>query len=215
MRNWLIGYYIVEFEQKGDDRAKYGDRLLQKLAVDFRKKSMKGLGESDLSRFRQFYNCYASILGTLSQESILKELNASILGTASQESNSIPAMLSEVSSSIKQQKNTTHFKQLFNQTSFSHFVELIKIEDEIKRNYYELLILHTQPTVRELRRAINTLSFERTGLSKNKKLSAKQIAQKIKPAKPNDIVKDFYFLDFLDLQNVETVSEQTLEDALI
>ena len=31
LRNWLIGYYIVEYEQKGNDRAKYGDKLLKNL----------------------------------------------------------------------------------------------------------------------------------------------------------------------------------------
>jgi hypothetical protein len=70
---------------------------------------MKGLGESDLSRFRQFYNCYASILGTLSQESIVKELNVSILGTASQESNSIPIRVSANASVKKTTKKYNSF----------------------------------------------------------------------------------------------------------
>ena len=59
-----------------------------------------------------------------------------------------------------------HFTTLFNHASFSHLVELIKIDDVLKRTFYELLIIKTTPSVRELRRAINTLSYERTGLSK-------------------------------------------------
>lgn len=42
LRNWLIGFYIVEFEQKGEDRAKYGSKLVDSLA---KKLNNKGLGK--------------------------------------------------------------------------------------------------------------------------------------------------------------------------
>lgn len=215
IRNWIIGFYIYEYEQKGEDRAKYGDKLLQKLEFQFKKKSLKGLTESDLSRFRKFYTYYPSILGTVSQESNIKELNLPILGTLSQEFNSIPTSLSDISIVDNSKKHTAHYSKLFAQTSFSHFTELIKISEPTKRAYYELLILQTHPSVRELRRAIDTLSFERTGLSKNKKLSFETISKKIKPTKPVDAIKDFYFFDFLDLDNIDVVDESHLETALL
>lgn len=65
IRNWLIGFYIVEFEQKGEDRAKYGAGLLNKLAVQL---NIKGLVSAELSRCRQFYHCYPQIFGALTQE---------------------------------------------------------------------------------------------------------------------------------------------------
>ncbi len=215
IRNWIIGFYIYEYEQKGEDRAKYGDKLLQKLEFQFKKKSLKGLTESDLSRFRKFYTYYPSILGTVSQESNIKELNLPILGTLSQELNSIPTSLSDISIVENSKKHTAHYSKLFAQTSFSHFTELIKISEPAKRAYYELLILQTHPSVRELRRAIDTLSFERTGLSKNKKLSFETISKKIKPTKPVDAIKDFYFFDFLDLDSIDVVDESHLETALL
>jgi hypothetical protein len=52
IRNWLIGFYIVEFEQKGEDRAKYGEKLLSELA---RSLNLKGLSETNLKLSRQFY----------------------------------------------------------------------------------------------------------------------------------------------------------------
>ncbi|HAT76533.1 MAG TPA: cytoplasmic protein, partial [Flavobacterium sp.] len=55
LRNWLIGYYIVEFEQKGEDRAKYGTKLLKELANSLK---IKGLSAPELSRCRQFFNTY-------------------------------------------------------------------------------------------------------------------------------------------------------------
>src|SRR3954466_12050081 len=53
LRNWLIGAYIVEFEQHGEDRAAYGDRLMPRLALDLRRKGRKGLSLSNLKSYRQ------------------------------------------------------------------------------------------------------------------------------------------------------------------
>ncbi len=59
-RNLLIGYYIVEYEQQGQDRARYGSNLLSELS---QKIKIKGLTAPELSRCRQFYNSYPHILG--------------------------------------------------------------------------------------------------------------------------------------------------------
>jgi hypothetical protein len=65
MRNWCIGFYIVEFEQNGEDRAKYGTTLIANIAKSIQ---IKGLTVSELSRCRQFYNVYPEILGSTTQE---------------------------------------------------------------------------------------------------------------------------------------------------
>ncbi|MBO4476379.1 MAG: hypothetical protein J5737_06635 [Bacteroidales bacterium] len=57
-RNWLVGYYIVEFEQHGDDRAKYGDKLLKNLA---KKLNRRGLGERRLYEYRLTYQVYPQL----------------------------------------------------------------------------------------------------------------------------------------------------------
>jgi len=57
-RNWLIGWYIVEYEQNGEDRAQYGEALLKNLA---RRIHMRGLGERRLYEFRQLYNAYPQL----------------------------------------------------------------------------------------------------------------------------------------------------------
>jgi hypothetical protein len=49
IRNWLVGFYIVEFEQNGEDRAKYGERLVDELALSI---NLKGLGARNLKLFR-------------------------------------------------------------------------------------------------------------------------------------------------------------------
>ena len=68
MRNWLIGYFIVEYEQQGEDRANYGEHLLKKIAVALLQDGMKNVSESELSRFRQFYTIYPQMLEIVSKK---------------------------------------------------------------------------------------------------------------------------------------------------
>jgi len=83
LRNFLFGYYIVEYEQKGNDRAKYGDKLLENISKELLLKGLKNVSAGELSRFRQFYAVYPQILGTVSQKSL--NVPKQILGTLSQE----------------------------------------------------------------------------------------------------------------------------------
>src|SRR3989338_3032200 len=68
LRNWLIGAYIVEYEQGGTDRAKYGARLLERLAQDLAARQMKGLDQRGLRDCRLFYRLYPQIRGSLTPE---------------------------------------------------------------------------------------------------------------------------------------------------
>jgi len=65
IRNWLIGCYIVEFEQNGEDRARYGARLLAEVARKTKEKGIKGLDIRTLRACRTFYNTYPQIWRTL------------------------------------------------------------------------------------------------------------------------------------------------------
>lgn len=65
IRNWLIGFYIVEFEQNGEERAKYGENLIRMLAKDLTQKGVKGMSNNSIKDFRQFYNTYPQILQPL------------------------------------------------------------------------------------------------------------------------------------------------------
>jgi predicted nuclease of restriction endonuclease-like (RecB) superfamily len=200
VRNWLFGYYIVEYEQNGDDRAMYGKRLLQNLAQEI---CIKGLTVSELSRCRQFYLVYPEILGTLSQK-FKGLLPSEILGSMTQESGS-----------SQNGYKSEYFEQLIINIPYSHFIELIKIDDSIKRSFYELLILKTVPSVRELRRQIETLSYERLGLSADKETTWFSMQDKLKPVSGNDLVKSHYFFEFLNINNPELIEESELELGLI
>lgn len=200
IRNWLFGFYLVEYEQNGNDRAEYGEKLLAKLSDEI---SIKGLTAPELSRCRQFYQTYPEIFGTLSHK-FKSMIPKEILGTASQIC--LPGDSAQI---------VDHVKKLLSGIPYSHFIELIKIDAPNKRRYYEMLILKTTPSVRELRRQITSLSFERLGLSSDTKAAFKDLESKVKPVKTTDIVKSHYIFDFLKIGQHHVIEESKLEQALI
>ena len=70
LRNWLIGFYIVEFEQKGENRLEYGAKLLHCLSANLNQKKLLNINERELRRFRSFYQIYASLGDIFSKEAI-------------------------------------------------------------------------------------------------------------------------------------------------
>jgi predicted nuclease of restriction endonuclease-like (RecB) superfamily len=91
----------------------------------------------------------------------------------------------------------------------------MSVTNPTQRKYYELLTIKTILSVRELKRQIDTLAYERTGLSKNKELSLEQIQNSIVPQTAEDAIKDIYVFEFLGLDTKEVVTENDLETALI
>jgi predicted nuclease of restriction endonuclease-like (RecB) superfamily len=213
IRNYLIGFYIVEFEQNGEDRAAYGSKLLDSLAA---KLSIKGLVSAEISRCRQFYFCYPQILGALTQE--FKNLVPQhILGTLSQESNMGVDPSIMVSSKLQSTKSNLYVpgEKLLSKLSFSHLVELIKIQDHLKRTFYEIECIKGTWSVRELKRQINSLYFERSGMSAKPEWLSELTQQKAETANPTDIVKSLYAFEFLGLKTKDALEESDLETALL
>lgn len=222
LRNWLVGFYIVEFEQHGEDRAKYGQQLLLILSEQLK---IKGLGETNLKLCRQFYLAYPEILVAISpasQQQIpfqIRQALADVLILADNEQVTISQSATDQLNTAKNQpakkEHSSYLNQLLLAVSFTHFVELIKINDGTKRKFYELLILKTTPSVTELKRQISTLTFERLGLSGDYEIAFGQIQNKITPEKNTDIIKSHYFFEFLNINHPHLIEESDLEQALI
>ena len=123
LRNWLIGAHLVEFEQSGEDRARYGEQLLSNLAGDLRVKGLKGLGISMLKNCRQLYRIYPQIRQSLIGEFAAVPSELEIRQSSIDESNQDAAALSP-----------EHLLRL----SWTHLIELIRIEDPLKRTFYEV-----------------------------------------------------------------------------
>jgi predicted nuclease of restriction endonuclease-like (RecB) superfamily len=116
---------------------------------------------------------------------------------------------------ITPKKNEFSFdaEVLLSNLSFSHFVELLNIEDALKRSFYEVQSIKNSWSARELSRAINTMLFERTGLSSDKEL----VLSNFKTDTTHsilEVVKNPYFLEFIGLEEKPSYNENELESAI-
>jgi hypothetical protein len=161
LRNWMIGAQIVEFDQGGEGRAAYGEKLLDRLANDLTGKKMKGCSRDMLERMRQFYLTYPQITGLISASPMRKSKRA------------IATSESDISASLMRKSNPKAPLPLTARNilafSWTHLIELIRIENPWKRAFYENGCLNDRWTVRQLKRQIQSLLYERTGLSHNKR----------------------------------------------
>ncbi len=163
---WKIGRYIVEFEQKGSDRAIYGDKLLSTLSKDLKLRFGKKFSLSNLYNMRKLYMRFPI------------------------------------------------FQTLSGKLSWSHYLELLKLEDEREISFYIQQSIIDNWSVRELKRQIDTMLFHRIALSTDKKGVLELAKSGRIPAQPTDIIKDPMVLEFVGLPE-PIVKESELEEALI
>jgi len=224
IRNWLTGCYIVEFEQNGEDRAKYGARLLEEMAKSIKIKGIKGLGLRTLRNCRIFYITYPQIRQSLTAE--LQFIDYSnITSIAFKDFQIRQTLTAELQKSykipIRGSVTTESYEEypiepelLLSRLSFTHFVELLRKDDPLERLFYEVETIKNNWSVRELERAIDTALFIRTGLSKNKDAVIAKI-KNLKPIQPAEVIRDPYFLEFLGLKEESEYSETQLEELIL
>lgn len=210
IRNWLVGCYIVEFEQNGEDRAKYGTNLIGELASKLRVKGLKGFSVSALKNHRTFYLLYPQI--GQSVISFLKDGKSQ--STTGELQKRLPLSIRRSATPELQEEYPILSETLLSQLSFTHFIELIKFDDPLERLFYEVETIKNNWSVRELERAINTALYVRTGLSKNKEAIIRKFKNQ-KPAQSIDVIRDPYFLEFLGLEERSEYSESELEQAIL
>jgi len=222
---WLMGRRIVEYEQKGKERAGYGGSLLKKLAIDLTKRFGKGFGYINLNLMRQFYLTYPpeKILQTVSKESIknAKRQTASAELSAIFQTSSEELPLKSQTASGKSEKGYTVYSESeFLHTlpkklplSWSHYCLLMRLDDDYQRGFYESECLRGNWSVRQLDRQIQSMLYERTALSKKKTAVIAKAHERPITLKPEDEIKDPYVLEFLGLK--DEYSESQLEEALI
>ena len=210
LRNWLIGRQIEVYERDGVDRADYGSKLMNTLAARLQKQGWARCDRRELYRFRQFYLVYPSIVETLTPQSLipleLKPLLAILPGAEKPKRESV---------SPESQIVETLTPQLIHRLSFSHLAELIELSDETQRRFYEIECIRGNWSVRELRRQIDSLYYQRSGLSKNKANLSTAAHTKAETLQPAQIIRDPYIFEFLGLRSRDVMGESDLEDALL
>ena len=164
-----IGRMIVEEEQDGKERAKYGDQLISELSKKLTSEFGKGFSLTNIKQMRSFYISYS-----------------------------------------KSQTLSDQFK-----LSWSHYLFLMRIDDENERNFYEIESIKNNWSLRELKRQFNTALFTRLALSRDKNQIAKLSKQGLILEKPKDAIKDPYILEFIGLPDQYSYSESELEQELI
>jgi predicted nuclease of restriction endonuclease-like (RecB) superfamily len=217
LRNWLVGRQIEVYERQGADRANYGDKLMDLLAKRLIQEGWKRCDRRELYRFRQFYLNYPQIVETLSPQSVLSPELVPLLVLAAPAPPGKRETLSpesQIVETVSPQSIHLH-PDLIHRLSFSHLAELLELPDDTQRRFYELECIRGNWSVRELRRQITSLYYERSGLSKNKaKLSATAHA-KAEALQPAQIIRDPYVFEFLGLRSRDVMGETDLEDALL
>jgi len=195
MRNWLIGFFIVEYQQKGKDRAAYGENLLKSLEQSLQ---IRGLNVTLFQNSRLFYSLYPQV-GNLFMIKI-------------QPTPSVKSVAEEIqpTASAKLQSDA---ETIVGKLSFSHLCELIHIGDETTRLFYETECVKCGWSVRELRRFIATNLHIRVGMSQNPNAVIASL-----PSNNNMSALDIrqpYTFEFLGLKATEVLKESDIEEALL
>ena len=197
MRNWLIGYYIVEYEQNGKDRAEYGAKLLKKLEE---RVNRKGISITLLKNSRSFYLYYPQMV-----ENLVPAISPTVSDQLVKQEEKSPT----VSDQFK-----TSGKKIISSLSFSHIVELLTLDDPLARYFYEQECIKCTWSVRELRRQISTNLYVRAGISANPdKLLSLPSVQGHDSAELQ--IRQPFTFEFLGLKAQDIVDEHDLEEALI
>lgn len=195
MRNWLIGYYIVEYEQNGKDRAEYGAKLLKKLEE---RVNRKGMTTTLFKWARKFYRLYPQMSDNL-------PLN--IFRTVSDD-------FGKQKSATVMHQFVTPGKTIISHLSFTHLREIMTLNDPLARYFYEQECIKCTWSVRELRRQISTNLYVRAGISTNPdKLLSLPSVQGHDSAELQ--IRQPFTFEFLGLKAQDIVDEHDLEEALI
>jgi predicted nuclease of restriction endonuclease-like (RecB) superfamily len=245
LRSWLVGAWIVEYEQDGEDRAIYGETLIDRLAEELTSTGVQGMSRSNLKNFRQIALAWPdldagrtllAVLGPIGQtvsgefeiagirQTPSGEFDASeVLQTASGESALIvratagfPSLATRaIALDRLPWQDAAWTERLFASLTFSHLLELSRIDSPLKRAFYELQLLKEGWSVRELKRQLNSMLFERVGLSRDREAVMALSRDGLLVETPATIVRDPYVLEFLGLPEPTAFTEADLETALL
>ncbi len=214
---FLVGRYIVEEEQQGEERANYSTETIKFLSEKLTEEYGKGFSSRNLALMKKFYNVYKSLVNV---ENILQSLFAKSNQITDNKSNKeiLQTQFAKSTQSTEFQFNT--FAGIEKETipfilSWAHYIILCRINNNEERKFYEIEAQNNNWTYKELERQYNSSLYERLVLSRNKKKvkELSEIGQVIET--PADTIKNPLVLEFLGLKEDSSYSETDLETAII
>lgn len=224
MRNWLFGWYVVEYEQNGADRAEYGSRTLKRLSAALMEEIGRGFSVRSLELFRRFYLQFGEALPPPGRPQTPSALSAvaeipqtlSAISTAAQipqtPSAESAASGEELSGALRSASSAL-LQRL--PLGWSHYVTLLAVDDSDARSFYEIEAAENGWSVRELKRQLDSSLYERLALSRDKQEVRRLASEGQVVEKPSDLIKDPMVLEFLGLEERPAYSESDLETAII
>ena len=214
VRNWLFGWYLVEFENASASRADlYGKELISKLAKRLKEKGLRGVSPTNLRKFREFFQAYPEIQRATSVTSL------AVLGSPSFLQDSAPT--EKIQQTLSVESFQSMWQAAFTQIAsslplgWSHYVELLTLEDPPERSFYEIEAASNQWSVRELQRQIASSLYQRLALSRDTNEMRRLAVEGQVVEKAADLIKNPIVLEFLGLQDRPHYSEGELESAII
>jgi predicted nuclease of restriction endonuclease-like (RecB) superfamily len=219
-RNWLVGYYIVEYEQHGEDRAKYGEKLINRLADEIKR---RGFEPRSLRLYRRIYLVYPQLgpeIGTYLQKNSIEVYDAEgnsiwqlpIAKLQAHDNQSDEIWQSAIA---KLEEWSTPADRLFYRLNYTCLAYLTSIDNPLKRAFYEQETIRGCWTQKELDRQVSSQYFERMGLSKDKKVLQKLAMKNAQQLAPRDILHNPVTLEFLGLESQEVYTETKLESYIL
>jgi len=219
VRNWLFGYYLVEYEGAGASRADlYGKALIDEVSAALASRGIKGLSPTNLRKCRAFYETYkqvgepafardeSSMFPRIQQappvESPLADAFATALGPVG---NLAGATFEPLVEALGGRFSL----------GWTHYATLLTVTNPEARRFYEIEAISNGWGTRQLERQIASSLYERLALSRDKAEIRKLAEQGQIIEQAADLIKNPYVLEFLDLEARSTYSEHDLETAII
>ena len=208
LRKWLIGWHIEEYERRGADRAQYGEKLMSRLAGELTQQGVSRCDRRELYRYRTFYLIYPMIVEALPPP--FKSIVAAVRKSARSGRKSGDAAIAESAPP----PFGIAAKELITKLSFSHFAELLAVEDPLKRAFYETECIRGNWGSRA--ETANRLALFRAFRPVADKAKLARLAHAYaETAEPRLAIRDPYVFEFLGLKAREVMSESHLEDQLL
>jgi predicted nuclease of restriction endonuclease-like (RecB) superfamily len=218
--NWLIGREIVEEEQGGSPRAKYGAGVMKDLSTRLTKNYGGGFSLSFLKEMKSLYLIYPYLLG----DEVPRTKGHAVSGLLPTHQ-SAPTKGHAVRGLFKDRgehagvgsisKRSWQPGLLHSSLSWTHYRMLLRVENKEARSFYEIESIKNGWSARETERQINSLLYQRLALSRDKK-GLMRLAKKGQEVQtPKDIFKDPMVMEFVGSPRSPRFTESDLEQALI
>ena len=218
LRNWTIGRYIHHYQLHGSDRAAYGERLIDRLASELNRQKVTACDRQRLYSYLAFVRTYPQIGDAVPSDLLPARGKLSSSG----ESPIVQSLTGESDQGTGAEivrSATGHFAvtgpMLLEHLSYTHLEMLTGLHDPLKRAFYEIECIRGNWSVRQLKRQIATLYYERSGMSDDKEKLEAMVQAGAETAEPKLAIRDPYVFEFPGLRAKDAVAETDLEAALV